>query len=181
MNVCGGNWDVTKYRTTLRVTAASILLSLTAPTAAHDPRAPAIAATPAAPAEVIEAGTPTATVIAFHAALTRGDTAEALSLLAEDALIFESGSVERSRAEYGSHHLAADAEFSAAVRRTLVDRSVVHQGDVAWVMTIETVAGTFRGRAINSRSLETMALRRVDGVWRIVHIHWSSANLPVGQ
>jgi len=171
---------VTKYRTRLTMAVALILLSLAAPTAAHDPHPPAAPAASATPADTVEAGTPTATVIAFHAALTRGDTAAALSLLAEDVLIFESGSVERSRAEYASYHLAADAEFSAAVRRTLVDRSVTQQGDVAWVTTIETTTGTFRGRAINSRSLETTALRHVDGTWRIVHIHWSSANLPSG-
>lgn len=172
--------NVTKFATTLQMTAASILLSAAVPTTAHDTHPPAAPAEPAAPADIVEPGTPTATVIAFHAALTRGDTAAALSLLAEDALIFESGSVERSRAEYASHHLAADAEFSAAVRRTLVDRSVMQQGEVAWVTTIETVTGAFRGRPINSRSLETIALRRIDGVWRIVHIHWSSAILSAG-
>jgi hypothetical protein len=48
---------------------------------------------------------------------------------------------------------------------------------MALVTSIEKVSGTFRGREINSRSLETMALRRVAGQWRIAHIHWSSVDL----
>lgn len=119
--------------------------------------------------------TPEATVSAFHGALTRGDTTEVLSLLAEDALIFESGGVERSRSEYASHHLASDAEFSAAVQRTMIEQNSGGSGDIAWVTSVESVVGTFRGRPINSRSVETMLLRRIAGNWRIVHIHWSSA------
>jgi ketosteroid isomerase-like protein len=129
------------------------------------------------PAIAAATSTPVDTVEAFHAALTRGDRAAALELLAEDALIFESGGVEQSRAEYASHHLAADAAFSAAVSRTVNSRTHGADGDTAWVTSIETVTGSYRGRAINSRSLETMLLRRTNGHWRIVHIHWSSETL----
>jgi ketosteroid isomerase-like protein len=51
------------------------------------------------------------------------------------------------------------------------------QGDMAWVMSVETVTGTYRTRAINSQSVETMMLRQMNGQWRIVHIHWSSADI----
>lgn len=123
------------------------------------------------------ASTPVGTVTAFHAALASGNTAAALDLLAEEVLIFETGGVESSRAEYASHHLAADAAFSAAAARTLVSRSHGEAGDTAWVMSVETVTGSYRGRAINSRSVETILLRRTDGQWRIIHIHWSSINI----
>jgi ketosteroid isomerase-like protein len=93
-------------------------------------------------------------------------------------VIFESGNVESNRAEYASHHLQADAAFSAAVPRTLVSRTHGEAGDTAWVMNVETVSGTYRNRPISSRSVETMLLRRIDGQWRIQHIHWSSADLP---
>lgn len=140
---------------------------------AHDaPTAPP----PAEHATHDAASNPVGTVTAFHAALASGNTAAALELLTEDVLIFEAGGVESSRAEYASHHLAADAAFSAAVPRTLVSRTHGETGDTAWVMSVETVTGTYRNRAINSRSVETMLLRRVEGQWRIVHIHWSSAD-----
>jgi ketosteroid isomerase-like protein len=135
-------------------------------------------AKPASPSVVnAAAATPVAIVDAFHAALASGDPGKALDFLAEDVLIFESGGVERSRAEYASHHLAADAAFSSAVRRSLVSRSHGEAGDAAWVTSVETVAGAYRGRAISSRSVETMLLGRVAGKWRISHIHWSSKDL----
>lgn len=125
----------------------------------------------------IDAATPVGTVMGFHAALASGDTDAALMHLAEDVVIFESGGVENSRAQYASHHLEADAAFSVAVPRTLVSRTHGMQGDMAWVISVETVSGTYRTRAINSRSVETMMLRQVNGQWRIVHIHWSSAEI----
>jgi ketosteroid isomerase-like protein len=153
----------------------AIGISLTAAhPGAHDaPRTPGSGA----PSATIDAATPVGTVMAFHAALASGDTDAALMHLDEDVVIFESGGVENSRAEYASHHLEADAAFSAAVPRTLVSRTHDMQGDMAWVMSVETVTGTYRTRAINSRSVETMMLRQVNGQWRIVHIHWSSANI----
>lgn len=161
-----------RFGTFLALTATMI-----APATAH-PGAHETAPSPTASAPSVTAAASTAveTVQAFHAALTRGDTAGALGLMAENAVIFESGNVERSRAEYAAHHLASDAAFSAAVRRTLVDRSSGEDNGTAWVMSVETVDGTFRNRAINSRSVETMLLRRIDGQWRISHIHWSSAD-----
>ena len=62
----------------------------------------------AAPATLAPARSAAATVDAFHAALHHGDTRAAAALLADDALIFEEGGVERSKAEYVSHHLPAD-------------------------------------------------------------------------
>lgn len=85
----------------------------------------------------------------------------------------ESGGVECSRAEYASNHLGADAAFSAAVRRTLGRRFHGEAGNAAWITSVETVAGAQRGRAIKSRSVETMLLGRVAGKWRMSQIHWS--------
>lgn len=157
---------------------AAALLSTPLLLAAVHPAAHAPTGTPQ-PAEQPAAAQPATAVdvvTAFHAALTRGDTAAALALMAEDAVIFESGGVESSRAEYAAHHLQADAAFSAAVTRKPVSRDSGQAGDMAWVMSTEKVTGSFRGRAINSRSAETMLLRRIGGAWRIAHIHWSSAD-----
>ena len=153
---------------------AAVALPASAHTEPHrlPPTKPSVA-----PTADTAAATPVATVNAFHAALASGDTRAALGLLAEDVLIFESGSVERNRAEYADHHLGADAAFSAAVRRTLVSRAQREEGGSAWVTSVETVAGTYRGRAINSRSVETILLRKVGNDWRIAHIHWSSADI----
>ena len=114
-------------------------------------------------------------VDAFHAALAKGDRSAAATLLADDALVYESGRAERSKAEYASHHLPADTAFAAATTRAVSRRSGHVVGDLAWIATESTTTGTFKDRPINIRSTETMVLRRENGAWRIAHIHWSSA------
>lgn len=118
-----------------------------------------------------------AVVDAFHRALQAGDQDAAAALVASDALIYESGGAERSKAEYASHHLPADTAFAAAAKRTVTRRSGHADGDTAWIATESTTTGAYKGRPINNRSTETMVLRREDGAWRIAHIHWSSANV----
>jgi ketosteroid isomerase-like protein len=113
-------------------------------------------------------------VDAFHAALRRGDTSAAAALLAADALIFESGGAERTKAEYASHHLPADAAFSQAVRSTVNRRAGNANGAMAWVATEGRLTGTYKGKAIDLPTTETMLLRRSGRGWKIVHIHWSS-------
>lgn len=118
---------------------------------------------------------PIATVDRFHAALTEGKVEAALKLLSDDVLIYESGRAERSKAEYASHHLKADAEFAGASQRKLVKRASWVGTDTAWVTTETEATGTFKGRALALTGTETMILRRTTGEWKIVHIHWSSA------
>lgn len=118
-----------------------------------------------------------AVVDAFHHALHDGDGSAAAALMAADALIYESGGVERSKAEYASHHLPADVAFAAATTRAVSRRSGHVVGDLAWIATESSTTGTFKDRPVNSRSTETMILRRENGAWRIAHIHWSSANV----
>lgn len=121
------------------------------------------------------AQTPVAIVDSFHDALSGGQTDAALKLLSDDVLIYESGRAERSKAEYASHHLKADAEFAGATQRKLVKRTSWVGTDTAWVMSEIETAGTFKGRALSLTGTETMILRKAPGAWKIVHIHWSSA------
>jgi methionine-rich copper-binding protein CopC len=116
-----------------------------------------------------------ATVDAFHRSLATGDTAAAARLLSDDALIFEAGGVERSKAEYAAHHLLADAEYSQAVPSVVTRRSGGVAGRLAWIASEGRTSGSFRGKAVDRSTAETMLLRRVGGSWKIAHIHWSSA------
>lgn len=109
----------------------------------------------------------------FHEALTRGDSAAVLALLANDAVILEAGGKE-SRAEYRAHHLPADMAFAAAVPRRAGPLQVTVAGDVAWVASTSESAGTFDGRVVNSSGAELMVLARTPAGWRIRAIHWSS-------
>lgn len=151
---------------------AGVLLALAHPATGQGP--PQVPTSHHASADAQGAG---ATVDAFHRALARGDQAATAALMADDALIYESGGVERSKAEYASLHLPADAAFAKAVTRTPTRRHVRAEGALAWVASEATVKGAYKGRTINSRSVETMVLRLAGPAWRIVHIHWSSADV----
>ena len=117
-----------------------------------------------------------AVVDAFHAALRRGDTNAAQSYLAESALIYEAGGVERGRQEYASHHLGADSAFAQAVPGTVTRRAGEAASNLAWIATEGRTAGTYKGKAVDRVTAETMVLRRIGRAWKIVHIHWSSAS-----
>ncbi len=153
------------------IAALAGLLVLSLPASAHGPAKQATGQTmlPTAARGAAE------TVDAFHAALRRGDTKAAAGLLADDALIFEEGAVERSKAEYAARHLPADAAFSQAVATTVTHRTGGSHGVFAWIASEGRTTGTFRGRAVDRVTTETMFLRRVGRAWKIVHIHWSSA------
>ena len=111
----------------------------------------------------------------FDDLMAAGDSAGLLALLADDAVILESGGLE-SRAEFRSHHLPADIGFARAVRSQQGPILVRVQGDVAWASSTSTVEGELRGRAINSMSAELMVFSRESGSWKIRAIHWSSRN-----
>ena len=116
-----------------------------------------------------------ATVERYHQALASADSAAALALLSDDAVILESGGVE-TRDEYRSHHLSADVEFARAIRGTRGPVRVRIRGDVAWASSTSVTQGEFRGRQINSAGAELMVLMRTPQGWRITAIHWSSRN-----
>lgn len=151
--------------------AASLVLFASAPALAqdhahgHDHAAGAVAVEAVAAAGVVDA---------FHAALKQGDTAGALALLAPEVMIFEEGGVERSRVEYESHHLGADAAFAAASQSTVSHRSGWADGDIAWITSEGRTTGRFNGRTVDRLTVETMVLKRHAEGWRIHHIHWSS-------
>ena len=158
----------------MRMSLAIVIAVLMGGPAAAAPERPHPSAI--ADARVSTVAAPAATVVdEFHSALRRGDTKQALSFLADKALIFESGGVERSKAEYASHHLAADADFSQAVHAKVTRRSGEATGNVAWITSEGRTTGTWKGKAVDVMTTETMVLRRAGPGWKIIHIHWSSA------
>jgi ketosteroid isomerase-like protein len=153
-----------------RVATSAATLMFSVPLHAHDRATHAAGPSALTPSAKGAA----ATVDAFHSALRRGDTKGAAAILAEDALIFESGAVERSKPEYASHHLAADAEFSRAVPSVLSSRVGSAVGSMAWIASEGRTTGTYKGKPLDLMTTETMLLRRTGVAWKIVHIHWSS-------
>ncbi len=113
---------------------------------------------------------PVGTANAFRRALEGGNDRGAMSLMAPELLLYESGEQNQSRSDYAAHHMKADMAFLANARVTVLDQKTSAHGALAWVATRSRIA-TRDGDMI---STETMVLRRKKAGWRIVHIHWSS-------
>src|SRR5690349_10541119 len=111
------------------IAAAAAALSAASPSYSHQPAGQQ----PTVPALAPEAVEAAAAVDRFHAALRQGDETATLALLADDALVFEAGGAERSKAEYAAEHLGADIAFSQAVAPRLTRRLGGAAGDFAWV------------------------------------------------
>ena len=161
-----------------RTAAAALLLSLAPQALAAEPLTAEQlrSAAPLLEAAAQAARDASAAVDSFHSALSRDDPKGALALMTDEALVFEDGRVERTKAEYALHHAGADAAFSKAVSTKRLRRSVQVLDDLAWVATESRTRGRFRGTDVDRVMVETMILRRDSaGAWKIVHIHWSSA------
>jgi len=122
-----------------------------------------------------EARTPAEAVDNFHKALTRNDTAAALSMLTRELVVFEFGLIDPSLAQYAFKHLPLDMDAAAATTWTVDTRRAGGLGDQFWVLTTYRVTGYDKlGTPIDNTTLETVILQRTGGVFRIVHFHWSS-------
>jgi ketosteroid isomerase-like protein len=114
-----------------------------------------------------------ATVARFHAALAAQDSVRALSLLASDVLVLESGAIQ-TRAEYLSHHLGADMKAMQGAKgvRSLV--RVTMLGDAAYVVSKTATPANNADGSNASEMAEIMVLSRTGDGWTIRAIHWSS-------
>ena len=109
----------------------------------------------------------------FQKLLASGDTNGASAMLDPAVLIYESGEVQKSRAEYASHHLQADAAFLKGADVRLLSRNGDAVGDLAWIAT-EAELKTKGTKPLDIISTETMVLKRSPEGWRVTHVHWSS-------
>ena len=107
-------------------------------------------------------------------AITAGDVDTLKALIAPDVLIFESGGVESSLAEYEDHHMPADIAFMKNMSSEVISRRVIEAGDSAIVLTQSRISGVYKEKEVDLSSTETLVLEEADGQWKIVHIHWSS-------
>ena len=125
-------------------------------------------------ASLAYANEPKETLAAFHAALASGDAAQATALLAPDITIYESGFVERSRAEYAGHHLAEDIRFAKASTRSVLRQSERKDGNLAVLWEETETKAKIKGKSVKILGTETAILQKIGDIWAIVHVHWSA-------
>lgn len=113
---------------------------------------------------------PIAAVRAFRLALETGDRGAVLALLSPDVLVYESGAVDATRADYAAHHLDADLAFLATAKVSVLQQSATRDGALALVTTRSRTSAP----GAELIGTETIVLRLGAQGWRIAHIHWSS-------
>src|ERR1043165_5837269 len=103
-------------------------------------------------------------VNAFYGAISAGDDAAAMKLIAPDAVFVESGKIE-TRAEYEMNHLPADIEFEHQVKAERGPPRVTFQGsDTAWVISRAEYDEGNPEKYVNT---QLMVLTRDKDDWRI--------------
>ena len=127
---------------------------------------------------VVSAGTtqsnPEEVADSLHQALTQGDAEKVREVLHPEVLIFESGGVEQSLEEYASHHMHSDMDFLAEIDSELLSRQVFEGENVVVISSRSRLTGTFRDKAVDLFSTETLVLGSTEKGWKVRHIHWSS-------
>ncbi len=120
------------------------------------------------------ANEPKEVLAAFHAALGSGDKAKATELLAPDITIYESGFVERSRAEYAEHHMAGDMAFAKTSTHRVLQHSERQDGSLAVIWEETETKATVKNTEVLYLGTTTALLQKSGDTWTIVHVHWSS-------
>lgn len=112
----------------------------------------------------------------FYGAMKAAKPADAMKLIALDAVFLESGNLE-TRAQYETNHLPADIDFEKVVTGKRSPLSITIEGNTAWVIATTEYKGTFENAPVNFVSAQLMVLTRQQGEWKIRSIHWSSHRL----
>ncbi|MCA0900096.1 MULTISPECIES: YybH family protein [Microbulbifer] len=112
-------------------------------------------------------------VTGFHKALRSGDEQTLREHLHNDVLIFEGGKAERSLEEYASHHMKSDIKFLKQLQVEQLELQVTQRGEMAWSAGRTRSTGEYKGRKMDISGMESLVLRKVEGQWKIVYIHWS--------
>ena len=98
---------------------------------------------------------------------------EVFKLLEKSVLIYEGGGVERGAKEYSSHHLLADMAFMSKMEVELIELQVKIYNNIAISSSRSIIKGKYKGKAIEKTNMETIVLKKSNGKWKIINIHWS--------
>lgn len=120
------------------------------------------------------AETPKEALAAFYSALASGNKVKATELLAPNVTIYESGYVERSRAEYAGHHMQGDMDFAKSAVSTVLQHTERVEGNLATIWQETETKATIKGKPVTILGTQTALLEKNGDGWRIVHVHWSS-------
>ena len=109
----------------------------------------------------------------LETAIVENDSEKAGEILHDDVTILEGGGME-TKSEYLSHHFHSDGKFLSAMNREEVSQEISVERNMAWVTSKTKMTGTYSGRDIDLSSLELAVLKKENGMWKVIALHWSS-------
>ena len=109
----------------------------------------------------------------LETAIVENDSEKAGEILHDDVTILEGGGME-TKSQYLSHHFHSDGKFLSAMKREELSQEISVEGNMAWVTSKTKMTGTYSGRDIDLSSLELAVLKKENGMWRVIALHWSS-------
>lgn len=88
--------------------------------------------------------------------------------------VIESGHANWGWVDYRDHHLKHELAGMKITDHKRTNLRIVAGPDMALVTFEFRLQGTYKERAFDMSGMESVVLRRRDGVWRIVHVHASA-------
>ncbi|MCH2450015.1 MAG: nuclear transport factor 2 family protein [Gracilimonas sp.] len=112
------------------------------------------------------------TLADFENAIVENNSEVASGLLHDNVIILE-GSSSETKEQYLSHHFHSDGRFLSAMNREVISEQITIEGNIAWVSSQTKMTGTYNEREIDRTSLELAVLKKENGEWKIIALHWS--------
>ena len=117
----------------------------------------------------------TAAMETYDRAFRAKDVETIRGLLAPDVLLYEHSVRNDGLQDVFENHLKPEIVEFEDLKLDFSDVRVMAGADAAVLTRQYRVQGKLRGREIDAKGNETMAWKKVDGQWRIFHIHYSHA------
>ena len=112
-------------------------------------------------------------VTAYNNAMVGKDLTALRGMLAPDIVLYEHSVRNIGLDDAWENHLKPEIEGFQDMKADFSDVRVWVAGDVAIVTRQYSIQATMNGRPIDARGNETMGWVKRDGLWKVVHIHYS--------
>ena len=114
-----------------------------------------------------------AAVESYNRAFVQKDLPGLKALLAPDIVLYEHSVKNIGLDDVWDNHLKPEVSAFEGTKADFSDVRVWATSEMALVTRLYAITATMRGRAIDARGNETMTWVRREGVWKLVHIHYS--------
>lgn len=110
---------------------------------------------------------------AYDQAVAKKDVETVRNLLAQDVLLYEHSVRNDGAKDAFENHLKPEILESGGLQLTFSDVRITPETDLALVTRQYRVRGKIQGREIDATGNETLVWQKLDGQWKILHIHYS--------